>query len=535
MQPTPPSRLPRSGSGAARGPPYARRSIPFSRLRTPTTDVVLALDRRGDYVIGIGSCGVGLEEDPGGRGGASRLAVKFYAVPSPERLRRAEAGEGEHAGQRRSRESKLEVSPVVRAVPLLLDDRRGRDDEDRDFDGATRRERSSPAATTPVRILLSRDGSLGVAFFLHSDAAAAAEEDVLGTIVAFEPPGHRCAAGPSARRTKSLRCASVRVGGWDSFALRNSLWPTSFVPVQGPAGRLELRRASSAYVLLNDEDDGFRIAWLTTDEAFNDDDDDDGVRFDPPTAPPDAVRPTRNDIVVETEGDAWETCASHAESGRVLDDRAGRFRGPDIAHEAYLRIDALLLDILSRRRRSSPFERSPYRNERVSFLPDFYYGLVHASPDDTTLLVVVVFSNRETRIGSSQRVPPALGVYVEVNLSDGSYRELEWVQHPSCHDAPSLKRWRDALGLDRRTKERRAGMFGPGRPVGLTREDIDKDLGDDVDIGIRGARRRGAPKDATTAASLYPQCDTISNRRVRDAIPVERIASRESPVELVYG
>jgi hypothetical protein len=72
--------------------PYTRRSIPFSKLCTPYSDAILALDRWGGYLIGVGSGSGGC----GGCGGRidngedsmthPYLSIKFYGIPSPARL-----------------------------------------------------------------------------------------------------------------------------------------------------------------------------------------------------------------------------------------------------------------------------------------------------------------------------------------------------------------------------------------------------------------------------------------------------------------
>ena len=154
-------------------------------------------------------------------------------------------------------------------------------------------EYASPAAETPIQILLSDSGSLGVAFLHHSTSTSwsthngsdfsespAHGEDVLGTIAIFETPQCR---DKTSRLTKSFRCSNVRVGGWKSFTLRNALWPTTLIPskekknidLKEDASLLchYLRKVLSAYVLFNDEDDGFRITWITVgDDSWDEND-----------------------------------------------------------------------------------------------------------------------------------------------------------------------------------------------------------------------------------------------------------------------
>lgn len=62
--------------------PYTRQSIPFSKLKTPHSDAILAVDRWGGYLIGIGGGDV---EDMGQskRGMHPHLLIKFYGKNMP--------------------------------------------------------------------------------------------------------------------------------------------------------------------------------------------------------------------------------------------------------------------------------------------------------------------------------------------------------------------------------------------------------------------------------------------------------------------
>ena len=461
-----------------------------------------------------------------------------------------------------------------------------------------RSDHASPAAETPLRILLGQ--GLGVAFLRHSTTAAWSghdeapmqvgavpfsrdcrgyragsnhelsrffapqEEQALGTIVVFEPPGRR-AEDIAASWTTSLRCANVHVGGWNSFTMRNALWPCTLVPTRDtaicpspPFLCLRFRRALSAHVLFNDEEDGFRITWIDTTEELDRMARGGGGQMPPAavSAPtPNARRPS--DIVAPSDeaavGANWEEVRSDPESGHVAVAReTGGGSGLHIAFEAYLRVDALLSDIVSRRR-TSLFKKSPYEK---TFVPDFFYNLVSATPDSCRVVLVIVFSNKEKMMRSGDKVPPALGIFVEISLFDQSYSELKWVQHPSCSGGPSMKKWCDSLALNWRMKECRVGVFclesdeiGPRMEqwVGKTHEGYaSEDADDDVNVDLWGkyvemkkiaSRREGvvaAPKNIAMA-SLYPHCDVVTNEAVCNAIPVKRIASCASPIELVYG
>ena len=271
---------------------------------------------------------------------------------------------------------------------------------------------------------------------------------------------------------------------------------------------------------------------------------------------PNAIVPTRGDIVAPTEGYVWQECLSDKLTGyRATDERdvAVHRDGLNVEFEAYLSVDALLSDIICRRRQSSLFKKSPYHNEKVFFMPEHFYNLISTSPDTLKVILVVTFSNKEKMIHSSKKVPSALGVVVEVNLFDQTYNEIQWVQHPSCSDASSMRRWSDSLALNWRMRQCRVGIFClDTHEIGQrlvnwcckTHEhNVDEDLSDDRNVEIWGSyvkrrnssKENAAPPKDISMSSLYPYCDLITNRAVFTAIPVRKIPSRRSPIELTYG
>ena len=420
-------------------------------------------------------------------------------------------------------------------------------------------EYESPAANTPLQILLSSDGSLGVAFLHHSTAptfseSPALQDEVLGTIVIFESPN--VGRNRTSKLAKSFRLSNVRVGGWSSFTMRNLLWPTTQIPIKHGSSAQTFQythNTLSAYMLFNDEDDGFRITWISIKANSHGAD---AECEEICTSRQNKIRPTRNDIVSQSEDNIWEGCVSDPETGCCSDDNKSTSQaGLNIVFEVYLRIDALLSDILSRRQ-SSLFKNSPYQNESVSFMPDFFYNLVSVYPDSFQVVVVIVFSNKEKMMHSTKNVPSAFGVFVKVNLCDQSYDELKWVQHPSCNDVAAMKKWCNSLALNWRMKECRVGVFClDSNELGSqcldnwtcsTHEiNTDEDIMDDSNVNLwmsyveqRNAAKQKSdvkvPKDISIS-SLYPHCDVITNKAVHNKIPVKRIISRCSPIELIYG
>jgi len=568
--------------------PNTKQSIPFSKLQTPITDAILALSRFGSYLIGVGSIpqGVNVTSHPIYKT-CPHLILKFYGVPSPCRLKQIEDQKDNSTNSSSMTSTRVTItSPLIHAVPLLFKNSNSQiENQNHPCPSGLlgHNEYESPAANIPIKVLLSQCESVGVAFLHHSTAAwnsssggsntfsesPAHGEDVLGTIVIFAAtPTTVIGKGSSSRSTRlttSYHLSNVRIGGWNAFTMRNLLWPTTLIPTthvntnesDSPTTFQYLRQTLSAYMLFNDEDDGFRITWISISESSLENEE---ILC---TSKPSTIRPTRNDIVTKSEDNVWEIITSDSQTGcypntKEDEDDNVNFQskskdGLRIAFELYLHIDALLSDIMSRRQ-ASLFKNTPYQNERVSFMPDFYYNLVSVSPDNLRVTVIIVFSNKEKQMHSTKKVPSALGVFVQVNLFDQSYNEIKWLQHPTLSDdAASMNQWCNSLALNWRMKECRVGVFClDSAEVGSKfdswtckthEENADDDLVDDRNINlwsdyITAKKAQGAaakvPKDISML-SLYPHCDIITNRAVVQHIPVKRIPSRSSPIELIYG
>ena len=60
--------------------PYTKQRIPFSYLKTPITDAILALDRSGSHLIGIGGRDLGSRLESAGGALHPKLSIKFYGA-----------------------------------------------------------------------------------------------------------------------------------------------------------------------------------------------------------------------------------------------------------------------------------------------------------------------------------------------------------------------------------------------------------------------------------------------------------------------
>jgi hypothetical protein len=374
--------------------------------------------------------------------------------------------------------------------------------------------------------------------------------------------------------------------------MRNALWPTNYVPV---APHYSLKEFSSllfdtnvpsAFVLVNDEEDGFRLTWINPYKEEGGLSDAYAATATYIPLPSHQIQATRNDIVTVTDVyETWEACFSDSCTGLIAQNVKHTVGTPNssnkslctprlnIAYEVYLHIDALLLDIITRRHQSSSmFRKSPYQSDNVRFIPNFYYNLISVSDDGLNVTVVIVFSNKEKmmmqlsskKISSSssndKKLPAALGVVINLGIFTQSFDELKWFQHPSCADDSSMKQWCNLLALNYRMKDCGVGLFCLERSmvmdtwVGKTHErNTDEDLDDDINVDLwsnyyverEEAKASGRRKPTTSSAvpppkdismsSLYPHCDVITNEAVYDATPVKRISCRKSPIDLIYG
>lgn len=129
--------------------PFARRCIPFTKLGTPISDAVLALERRGSFVLSLGAKREGSNVP-------LSLALRVYGVPSPCGIQTSERTVGRAPG----------VTPLLATVPLLYDDLLVNESAEETIFNFRRN--VSPAST-PVKVLISNDWNIGMAMFQPSN------------------------------------------------------------------------------------------------------------------------------------------------------------------------------------------------------------------------------------------------------------------------------------------------------------------------------------------------------------------------------
>lgn len=284
------------------------------------------------------------------------------------------------------------------------------------------------------------------------------------------------------------------------------------------------------YLFLNDEEDGFRLTWAM----------DAGWNTEESTCKNSQVpnSPLRNGIdsaaFIVTSQDTWERFHYDCYSGKrlFLDDEKKNLPQSDgirVISEAFLHVDALLGEILDRRK------NMPESN------PEFIYNLISLQYSGRVADLIITFIRKKK--------PGSLGVFVQVDLFTGRFQEQDWVKSLDTKDASALRKWCNALALNRRMKQVRAGPYSVeinakstdwGRLCKESYFDNDKD--DDLLPSVwkeyvesaESTLNRKAPK-MISFSSLYPACDLITNMALTSCLPVASLRSKHSPIKLIYG
>lgn len=239
-------------------------------------------------------------------------------------------------------------------------------------------------------------------------------------------------------------------------------------------------------------------------------------------------------------------------------------RGVSVQAEAYLRVDALLDDIRSRRPDTFCYPQHT---------TDFAYDLV--SVHDLWLTLVIAFTTPTK----------TLCAVIQIDVLTQRYRELEWVGQPLKHKhqqqrrqhqhqqqpggqyQQDLSRSSRILATNRRLASERLGPFSVCTDASNQRirnTDWSLFLSEDYASGGRRKDKKDTPAAARWRSylqhkklglptksclrhklvsipplipygALYPDCDAVSNKAIRTLQPVDFISCRNQSVELIYG
>ncbi|KAL3920727.1 MAG: hypothetical protein SGILL_003112 [Bacillariaceae sp.] len=480
---------------------YAQRSIPFTALGTPHSEAVLAMDRQSSYVLCLGA----KDETHASPG----LALRFYGVPSPATI------------------AKRGKAPMLQCIPLLhgIGDLTGEQGpagavvEETIFNGHGN---VSPVST-PVTMLIAKDWNMGVALVRRRSIHGGTNDsqtDNTGVAVLFTLPRR------NSPTTTVFTCRNIEIAS----QARNLLWMVDVVAKQNHNGDNSfVPRSVPGYLFCNDEGDGLRLTWSASQSFLSD------TTRSTSTAP--AIRPLKNAVspasAILTLQNSWEKSVCDSTTGNLLPSSEGLSNDHDqicVVSEAYLHVDMLLAEILSKRKGISEKH------------PEFYFSLISLHNSGRIAKLAIVF-NRKKKACS-------IGLFVNVDIIQGVFEELDWVQGPS-KDSTALRAWCHTLGINRRMKQLRAGPYAvsPNQTVDWSRlvkerRGFDCDEEDDYDVAYwkdfvagskaKSLKPRSVPK-LISMASLYKDCDIVSNEALLKCDPVLSMHARESPTQLRYG
>jgi hypothetical protein len=274
---------------------------------------------------------------------------------------------------------------------------------------------------------------------------------------------------------------------------------------------------------LNDEEDGFRLTWAMdawdTDEAMRKNE----IADSPLRAGIDSS------ATIISSQDTWEEFHSELYSGkRLVPEKDSPVSGVSVVSEAFLHVDALLGEILDSRKGVSESH------------PEFYYNLISIHHGGRVADLIITFI-RKQKSGS-------LGVFVLVDLFTGRFQERDWVKNLGTKDTSSLRSWCNALALNRRMRQVRAGPYSIevkhsidwGRLCQESYFDLDEE--DDITPSVWREYVESAesiltrkPPKFISLSSLYPDCDLVTNKAITSCLPVASLQCKNSPSQLVYG
>jgi hypothetical protein len=298
-------------------------------------------------------------------------------------------------------------------------------------------------------------------------------------------------------------------------AMKDILWPTTFIPVQpnflGHASKnisfqtVELLTSEfNGYLLFNDEADGYRLCWIQLlggnqlknklNATYRKSSDSSRLQYGAETS-------IISIPVVDVE---WEPIIADLHDNENFNSSSRRDSSHGaikVALMAYLHVDALLTDVLSRCCSSFTTRQ----------LPNFSYNLVSVEAGRMVELVIV-FRNNDISIQVEEDYKPlSLGLFVRLDLLTLSYEETDWIySDDDLCDEIALSNWSVSLSKNcnkiRKLKNKKTIVKG-----------------------------QQTIWNSDTCGSLYIRFyDHFSNEAVVAMKPLRSLQSSASPVSLNY-
>lgn len=513
---------------------FANRKIPFTRLGSPPSDAVLAMEHNGDYVLTLGS----MDDNCEG------LALRFYGIYSDAiRKRRHPCTRNSYIGN--SRVNNVVRAPLLQTTPLHCGTRSHQVSTDSVADDETldRPKHVSPSIT-PVELVISKDWKVGVALLYPTKCNNALQidsqtidnnpdNDHFASMVFFTLPRRQFSSYAIDNENGNpaniaFKCSKVPMFFNDSR--RKMLWSVESIPNKD---EINTYFQIPGYLLFSDEGNGFRLTWAA-EKCF-------------------LVSSCLCEVSIDSRfvggsrSSIGAKILSHQPNSSWIEDHYNEMTGEElvqdlntdseslsahvsIVNECSLHLDVLLADVLSRRKGISETH------------PEFCYSLISVNRSGRIADVVIVFRRRKKAC--------YVGFYVKIDLFSGMFVELDWVRSKGKRDTFSLRKWCNKLAMNRRMKDLRAGPFSvTGKHAfDCTRFcketfTFDNDEEDDYDESYwrefvlnknSEGKKLCQPPKLVTFSSLYPCCDIITNQAIINLEPVMSIRAKDSPIQLVY-
>jgi hypothetical protein len=332
---------------------------------------------------------------------------------------------------------------------------------------------------------------------------------MLGSLVIFSIPYPLSSYhGKENKSASVLQSSEVTIKTAMLSARKDILWPTTIIPVLPNFLSYASKNISfqsvelltsefNGYLLFNDEADGYRLCWihLLGGNEFNNKLNVSRRKSSYSSRLQYGAETSIISIpVVDVE---WEPIITHlhdnenCNSSSMRDSSHGDVK---VALMAYLHVDALLTDVLSRRCLSFTTRQ----------LPNFSYNLVSVEAGRMVELVIV-FRNNEISIKVEETYKPlSLGFFVHLDLLTLSYEEMDWIySDDDLCDEIALSNWSVSLSKNRQNNTM---------------------VKDQLTIW-----------NSDTCGSLYIKfCDHFTNEAVVAMKPLRSLQSSGSPVSIKY-
>ena len=157
--------------------PYTQQTIQFSKLKTPHSAAILAMNQWGGYSVGV-VAGNSNSSDRGRAGDNNNmmsslrrpsLTLNFYGIPSPARLLSSTTDQSTNTSRTTI------TSPLLHSIPLLFTN----NDSTNNYNNAELEDAPMHnICDTPIQILLCSNGAFGIGYILDSQTIAPHRNDI---------------------------------------------------------------------------------------------------------------------------------------------------------------------------------------------------------------------------------------------------------------------------------------------------------------------------------------------------------------------